>query len=170
MRYLVMSDSHGDSDIVVEIAKMYENKVDAMFHCGDSELEPSDKVWEDFYVVGGNCDYSSDYEDVQVVTLGSDTIFLTHGHLYGVNFGMERLSLAAKEANATIALFGHTHRAGCEVIDRILYLNPGSISQPRGLIQKKLYAIIDSDETRYDIQYYSREHVPQKELHFVFKK
>ena len=36
---IVMSDSHGERDIVVDIKKRYQGKVDAIFHNGDSELE-----------------------------------------------------------------------------------------------------------------------------------
>ena len=39
---IVMSDSHGERDIVVDIKKRYQGKVDAIFHNGDSELESSD--------------------------------------------------------------------------------------------------------------------------------
>ena len=54
---IVMSDSHGERDIVVDIKKRYQGKVDAIFHNGDSELESSDSVWEGIHVVRGNCDY-----------------------------------------------------------------------------------------------------------------
>ena len=43
---IVMSDSHGERDIVVDIKKRYQGKVDAIFHNGDSELESSDSVWD----------------------------------------------------------------------------------------------------------------------------
>lgn len=36
---IVMSDSHGDRDIVADIKNRYQGKVDAIFHNGDSELE-----------------------------------------------------------------------------------------------------------------------------------
>ena len=39
---IVMSDSHGERDIVVDIKNRYQGKVDAIFHNGDSELESSD--------------------------------------------------------------------------------------------------------------------------------
>ena len=39
---IVMSDSHGDRQIVEEIKDHYKGKVDAIFHNGDSELESTD--------------------------------------------------------------------------------------------------------------------------------
>ena len=38
---IVMSDSHGERDIVADIKNRYQGKVDAIFHNGDSELESS---------------------------------------------------------------------------------------------------------------------------------
>ncbi|HHV5985841.1 TPA: YfcE family phosphodiesterase, partial [Streptococcus agalactiae] len=37
-KLVVMSDSHGDRDIVKDIKNHYLGKVDAIFHNGDSEL------------------------------------------------------------------------------------------------------------------------------------
>ena len=61
---IVMSDSHGDREIVEDIKKTYQGKVDAIFHNGDSELPSSDPVWEGgIHVVRGNCDYDNQYCD-----------------------------------------------------------------------------------------------------------
>ena len=43
-QFVVMSDSHGDYDIVKDIKDRYQGKVDAIFHNGDSELKSSDPV------------------------------------------------------------------------------------------------------------------------------
>ncbi|WP_238140673.1 metallophosphoesterase family protein, partial [Streptococcus suis] len=51
---LVMSDSHGDRQIVEEIKKHYFGKVDAIFHNGDSELDSQDSLWDGIQVVNGN--------------------------------------------------------------------------------------------------------------------
>ncbi|WP_086312982.1 hypothetical protein A5821_000556 [Enterococcus sp. 7F3_DIV0205] len=170
MKYLVVSDNHGDRDILVDLTETYRGKVDKMFHCGDSELEPTDSLWNDFIVVKGNCDYDPDFPNVIVEKSGTDIIFMTHGHLSNVRTGLTSLALQAAEVNANIVLFGHTHEIGCEVRANVLYLNPGSISQPRGPIQLKSYAIIESTPEQLIVQYYGREHQPYKELHFVFNK
>ena len=67
---IVMSDSHGERDIIVDIKNRYQGKVDAIFHNGDSELESSDPVWDGIHVVRGNCDYDSGYPERLVVKLG----------------------------------------------------------------------------------------------------
>ena len=74
---IVMSDSHGERDIVVDIKNRYQGKVDAIFHNGDSELESSDPVWEGIHVVRGNCDYDSGYPERLIVKLGDVIIAQT---------------------------------------------------------------------------------------------
>ncbi len=67
------------------------------------------------------------------ITLLGKKIFLTHGDLYGVKYGTERLGYAAEERGADIVLFGHTHIPHEEYISaqKPYYLfNPGSISSP----------------------------------------
>ncbi|MBL1230559.1 metallophosphoesterase [Enterococcus sp. BWB1-3] len=171
MRYLVVSDNHGDRDILVQLVKQYKGKVDAFFHCGDSELDTSDHLWDYFTAaVKGNCDYDLGFPETAIKNTGEDVIFLTHGHLSNVRFGLTQLALQAEEAGANIALFGHTHEIGCEMHQGILFLNPGSIRQPRGPIQIQSYAIIDSTEEQLDVQYYDRSFSLVPELHFSFKK
>ena len=90
-QFVVMSDSHGDYDIVKDIKDRYQGKVDAIFHNGDSELKSSDPVWDGIYVVRGNCDYDDGYPENNVVELNGITIAQTHGHLYQINFMLDRL-------------------------------------------------------------------------------
>ncbi|MEG1503450.1 MAG: metallophosphoesterase [Enterococcus sp.] len=170
MKYLVVSDNHGDRNILVEIVNRYVGMVDHMFHCGDSELKVNDELWEHFTVVTGNCDYDPEYKKEQIVTIGNDVIYMTHGHLSNVRFGLTMLSVQAQEAGANIALFGHIHQAVAEMDKHILFVNPGSISQPRGPIQIPSYAIIESDEEGYQVAYYNRAHQPIEELVASFKR
>lgn len=170
MNYLVISDSHGDRDILVELVDRYEEKVDGMFHCGDSELSSEDDIWQHFLVVRGNCDYNADFPDFVTEQIGEDKIFMTHGHLMNVQQDLMNLALKAEQVKATIALFGHTHRIGCEMHNHVLYLNPGSILLPRDPISVQAYALINSHKTGYDITYYDRNHQQMDHLHFVFYK
>ncbi|MDR0690752.1 MAG: metallophosphoesterase [Streptococcaceae bacterium] len=168
-KILVISDSHGDCEIVKDIRDRYKNKVDLLFHNGDSELSNDEKFWQSFFVVGGNNDFA-DFKDEQLTTLGQDLILQTHGHRYGINFGLEQLTLAAQQKKATIVLFGHLHRISCEKRQGILFVNPGSITQPRGPIKEKSYAILSLEEDLIKVQYYNRHHLPLKKLHFEFSR
>ncbi|KAF1302927.1 metallophosphoesterase [Enterococcus saccharolyticus] len=170
MKYLVVSDNHGDRKILVDLFQHYQGKVDYMIHCGDSELPSSDELWQSAYVVTGNCDYDAGYKKNQLIDTGQDRIYVTHGHLSNVRMGVTQLGIEAQTNDATIVLFGHTHQIGCEKVGSRLFLNPGSISQPRGPIQIKSYAIIDSTPEAFHVQYYNREFEAIPDLAFTFAK
>lgn len=172
MKYLIVSDNHGDREVLVQLFEKYKDQVDFIFHCGDSELPADDSLWKDdkVKVVTGNCDYDPIYQRFQLIDTGQDRIYLTHGHLDMIQFGAERLNLKADEAGATIVLFGHTHQIACERIANKLFVNPGSISQPRGPIQIQSYALIESSDDAYSVQYYNRNFQPVERLSFHFEK
>ncbi|MDN2452899.1 metallophosphoesterase [Lactobacillus sp. UCMA15818] len=172
-KILVVSDSHGDRDILVRLLKKYKGKVNAMFHCGDSELEADDELFNDFHVVKGNCDYDSRFAKKIVTTVGSETVLLTHGHLYGVNSGLNSLDLLAQENEATIALYGHTHLLGAEMNSGCLFLNPGSISFPRGKYSSigGTYALIEiGAQNNLHVQFYNRNFEAVPDLVIDYKR
>lgn len=171
MKYLVISDNHGDRDILEEIFQARKEEVDYFFHCGDSELKSGDPIWEGVIKVQGNCDYDSGYLEEIVQETGMDKVYMTHGHFMSVKTSLTPVTLKAKEVGANIILFGHTHLLGIEYQDGILYLNPGSIRLPRGrYIDTPTYAIIESFDDHFDVQYYDRKHQPVSELSFHFTK
>ena len=157
-QFVVMSDSHGDYDIVKDIKDRYQGKVDVIFHNGDSELKSSDPVWDGIYVVRGNCDYDDGYPENNVVELNGITIAQTHGHLYQINFMWDRLDLFAQEAGADICLYGHLHRASAWRMEDIVFINPGSVLQPRGDVMEKLYALVTVTDTTIKVDFYTRNH------------
>lgn len=170
MKYLFVSDSHGDREILVRILKEYESKVDYLFHCGDSELEGTDELFQHFLGVRGNCDYDPHFPEQIIEETSSDRILVAHGHLVGVRSGIQRLVLKAEEVQANIAAFGHTHELGCEMANGILILNPGSISFPKGPIGIPTFAIVDAQKDEYEVTYYDREFQQQDQLTRVFKR
>ncbi|WP_057490396.1 metallophosphoesterase [Streptococcus orisasini] len=154
---IIMSDSHGDRQIVKEIKERYLGKADAIFHNGDSELPASDPIWEGIQVVCGNCDFG-DYPDSLVTDLPGLTVAQTHGHLFNINFGFERLDLWAQEEDADICTYGHLHRPAVWKNGKTVFINPGSVSQPRGEINERLYARVCFDENTIKVDYFTRDH------------
>lgn len=170
MKILVMSDNHGDRMIVEKIVNEFNEKVDLICHCGDSEFSIDDLLNNQLHIVKGNMD-GNFFDDYQTVKLGDKNVVITHGHNENVNQGLLNLELLAKALDANVVLFGHTHQLQVLMDDNILFLNPGSISQPRGIYQSLngTFAIIEFNNENYHVQYYNRNLKPIEELQFDFK-
>ncbi len=141
-RIFVFSDTHGRIETAAGVVAA-DGHADMLFHLGDNIRDAyalQDKTGIETVCVRGNCDYSPD-DTRRLVTVCGRRILLTHGHDLAVGYSLMRLSLAAEEAQADAALFGHTHRSQMEYYGGILLLNPGSISQPRGTV-KRTYAVL----------------------------
>ena len=129
MKILVFSDTHGDFTRMQK-AIMSHSDAEVVIHCGDGErdVEYMRRSFPNkaFYNVCGNCDWGSSLEPTLEITLEGKRIFATHGHLYGAKMGLNRLIYAAKEKNADILLYGHTHISMNEYDDGMYIINPGS--------------------------------------------
>lgn len=162
MRIIVVSDSHGDVDLLHDIVSRNRGNCDLVIHLGDN-LKDINEVMRDFPMIAklgvlGNCDFASMYLDARIegtFSVEGKRIFYTHGHKYNVGFGIEYLVSNAKFNNCNIALYGHTHVAVCEECNGVLVINPGSISRPRDG-SGGTYAIIDINDGKV---YYSIEEV-----------
>ena len=130
MRVLVVSDIHGRASRLHQAIEQQPTARHVIF-LGDGlrqvedvvDLHP-DRV---FYTVPGNCDFGAGGIPVRQETLGGKRFYFTHGHLHDVKYTLYRLDLAAREAGADIALFGHTHVPYREYADGLHLLNPGSL-------------------------------------------
>ena len=143
MQLLIMSDTHGDKSIISKV-KAYYPKADLFIHCGDSELAYGDEALTDFYYVRGNCDRFVQFAEEQILEAENRIIYVTHGHLYNVKSTLMPLSYRAQEVNASIVCFGHSHLLGAEKIGNTLFLNPGSLTAPRGR-KEKSFIVVDVD-------------------------
>lgn len=142
MKVLIMSDSHGLTHEIALIKERHREEVDAMIHCGDSELPLTAPEMKGFLSVRGNCDNDAAYPDERVEELSGLRFFVTHGHLYNVKMTLMNLSYKSEENNARIICFGHSHIAGSDLVDGRIFINPGSIRLPRG-ISSKTYVILE---------------------------
>ncbi len=147
MRILVISDSHGRRSRIEEAIEGHPD-IRHIFFLGDCvrDIEDLTYIYTDrsFHVVCGNCDGYSLYKSTEVITLNSKRILFTHGHVYSVKSGTERLYEEAKRQQVDLVLYGHTHLAKTEYADGIYFVNPGSISS--GIDGHIGYAIIDLHE------------------------
>lgn len=139
----VVSDTHG---IVLPVAySLQRNKVDIVLHLGDnaSDAKKIEQITGmEIYAVAGNCDENSkDVPEELVLEIRRKKFFLTHGHNYDVDNGIDKIIEKAKEVGADYALFGHTHVHLRERVDGITVLNPGSTTLPRKGDTKGYYII-----------------------------
>lgn len=139
----VVSDTHG---IVLPVAySLQRNKVDIVLHLGDnaSDAKKIEQITGmEIYAVAGNCDENSkDVPEELVLEIRRKKFFLTHGHNYDVDNGIDKIVEKAKEVGADYALFGHTHVHLRERVDGITVLNPGSTTIPRRGDTKGYYII-----------------------------
>lgn len=147
MRYLIVSDTHGKHGGLREIIERVGH-VDGMFHLGDVEggLDTIlDMIDYPFYGVRGNNDFRSILDAEKIVQIGEHRVFMTHGHRYGILFGVEALLQAGKERNCDIVLFGHTHVPFLQERDGIWAANPGSVTYPRQAPAVPTYMLLEID-------------------------
>ncbi|MCP1125376.1 YfcE family phosphodiesterase [Bacillus sp. AFS018417] len=152
MKALIVSDSHGSVKELKQLKERYEGNVDVMIHCGDSELTSHHSELEGFHVVKGNCDFVGDFPNDIITDVQSTRFLVTHGHLYNIKMTLQTLLYRAKEAEANIVCFGHSHILGVEIIDDILFINPGSILLPRSR-REKTFALLEIQESEIDIRF-----------------
>ena len=147
-RVLVVSDSHGNMGNLSEVIKRSKD-IDMLIHLGD--IQGEDELLRSMCnfpveIVRGNCDFETNNKLYLTIELECHKIFATHGHAYGVEWGIERLSYAALEEGCDIAMYGHTHVPYIEIGDDVTILNPGSISYPRQPGRKPTFLIMEIDE------------------------
>lgn len=155
MKLLVMSDTHRDAKVINRVRERHKD-VDAVIHCGDSELPFDHEYLDGAKRVRGNCDQDIRYPEEELFTISGKRIFVTHGHLFNVKSTTMNLYYRAKELEADAVFFGHSHVLGCELLDNVLYVNPGSLLKPRG-INDKSYTVVEFVDDEWNVKGLSSE-------------
>lgn len=130
MRILVVSDSHGHFFRFKEVMEKHRD-AELIFFLGDGRREyedicdlfPERKI----LAVKGNCDYLSLLPSVNYISTEQGKILYTHGDVFNVKFGTQRLEEAGKKEGARLVLYGHTHKRDARYLDGMYIFNPGSL-------------------------------------------
>jgi uncharacterized protein len=163
MKLLVVSDSHGSREELLKLSEKYHSTVDAMVHCGDSELSADDPALSHYLVVRGNCDMDARLPDDLIEKVEGSSIMVTHGHLYGIKMSLMKLRYRAEEVGAQFVFFGHSHTLGAELNSGTLFLNPGSILLPRGR-RERTYALVEANDQEIKVIFLTNDHVVLDDL------
>lgn len=136
MKILVFSDTHTYLENARKVLRHIGERMDMVLHLGDHDTDAMELQKEfptlPFHYVKGNNDYGWDTPTHKIVRMGGKTLLLTHGHKQRVYWNTDSISYWAEEMGADIVLFGHTHMPVWADNGRVMLMNPGSISLPRG--------------------------------------
>ncbi len=132
MRIIVVSDTHGREYRIRDILES-QPEAAALICLGDGVENVEDIMLEypniKFYGVRGNCDLTSIKQDFDIIKIGGKQLLITHGHTYGVKFGLESFIAAARNLGVDMALYGHTHLPDTTFWEGLYIINPGSVGR-----------------------------------------
>lgn len=164
MKILVVSDNHANETSLEDLLYIYEDEVDLWLHCGDSEFLANHSIWQTFKTVRGNMDREEDFPLERIEKVGDETLLIVHGHKHRVRYSFEQLNDSAVANGADLVFYGHTHIADVTKYDGKYFINPGSITQPRGFFRLGSYAIYETNGTDKKISFYDWNHNEISEL------
>ncbi|MCH5303220.1 MAG: metallophosphoesterase [Ruminococcus sp.] len=131
MKILLLSDSHGNIRDMMSATEKYGRNADIIVHCGDGTRGEAMQLMQScpdktVVCVRGNCDFGSMLRYTEYLNVFDKKIMITHGHLFDVKFGLEKLSYKAEEENCDLVFFGHTHIPTDVRLGNVRMINPGS--------------------------------------------
>jgi len=141
----VISDTHLTSpeEKFANLIKEHFSHCDCIIHAGDivddDILTIIDKP---LYAVRGNMDFSSKLPIKRTVTIMNKKIGVIHG--YGHPDGIQ-LRIKKEFDEVDCIVYGHTHASSCEVIEGVIFFNPGSPFDNRHS-SKKSVGYLEIDE------------------------
>jgi putative phosphoesterase len=142
MKIGVISDTHNHFD--PRIPELFAG-VEHILHAGDIglpwiilELQQIAPVT----AVLGNNDEGLPFNETEIVKLARRK-FLVH-HIVDVHQPSEKVRLAVARERPDLVVFGHSHKPFNQVMDGVLYFNPGYAGKPR-FGQARSVAILHCD-------------------------
>src|ERR1019366_7487566 len=147
MKIGLISDTHGFLD--PKVPEIFAG-VSHILHAGDMggdsiivELEAIAPVT----AVLGNTDSSTTFRLTEVVALAQRKFFVHH--IVNPHALKENLQFQVARERPDAVVFGHTHKAFCETIGGVLYLNPGYAGKPKFGAERTV-AILRGQEMRVE--------------------
>ncbi|MGV8146444.1 MAG: metallophosphoesterase [Alkaliphilus sp.] len=141
MKIGVLGDSHGIKKNI-DIAMRMLKDTELILFTGDyiRDIKQIESEYDcEIIAVRGNCDLRGELEIVR--TIFGKRFFICHGHKYGVKYTLDNICYRAKELEADVVIFGHTHIPYYEEANGMIMINPGSVTFPRGKSRKSCATI-----------------------------
>lgn len=148
MKILIVSDTHRRDENYFKVLEKVK-PIDMLIHCGDaegSEVEISQSAECPAEIVVGNNDFFSDLPREREFVIGKYSIWVTHGHNYYVSMDNKTIKEEAVAKNVDIVMYGHTHKPVIDIEEKIIAINPGSLTYPRQEGRKPSYIIMEIHE------------------------
>lgn len=124
MKIVVISDNHGDFDVINRIVTANPN-ADLYLHCGDSQMFEYEIY--PFISVKGNNDFGKKYPQELYFDTPYGKLYMCHGNfLFGITPPL------VEKKDCKIFLYGHIHRRRLQKFNDTYVVCPGSTSYPRG--------------------------------------
>ncbi|MCL2441714.1 MAG: YfcE family phosphodiesterase [Treponema sp.] len=141
-KLLVFSDTHGSVVYLKAVFRWANDRIPpndtiCITACLGDGLRDLNKAanetgfYSDWKLVCGNNDYGIQAPEAALVEIYDNRFFMCHGHRYGLYGGYHTLLAAAKNSDAHVVLFGHSHIPIHKKISGISLINPGSVGRPR---------------------------------------
>lgn len=119
----ILSDTHG---LLREQVKAESARVDCIIHAGDINTPTIVEALREYgsaYIVRGNNDkeWAEDLPQSITVTIDGVCFYIVHN----------KKDVPKELASVDVVVYGHSHRYSAEVVDGVLWLNPGSCGRRR---------------------------------------
>lgn len=139
----IISDTHGllREQVMAELAA-----ADCSIHAGDIDTPDVAHAMEqlgEIYIVRGNNDKALAEDLPKSITV----------EIEGVNFYVvhNKKDVPKNLTNIDVVIYGHSHQYSAQVIDGVLYLNPGSCGKRRfGLDLTMCHMIVDAGQYQFE--------------------
>lgn len=150
-KILVVSDTHGNKS---ELKKLIlDNPCDYTFFLGDTTNDIDDVKKEieipNLYIVKGNWDIGFKYKTREYLKIDDIKILLVHGHGLDVKNNLNTLIDLAKKEKVDLVCYGHTHIQRENIVDEIVFVNPGAYSNFKG--GQYTFAVIQIDNKKISV-------------------
>ncbi len=161
-RMVIFSDTHGIKKVMKNVI-INHGPFDILLHLGDGVrdgMAVSKELDITFTWVCGNEDYGVNGKEKHLLHFNPWSLLLFHGYQMDLNPFQSKaiwethyneMYHMAKEQNASLLLFGHTHQPLLKKVNNILLCNPGSPTFQYAKSSPSSFAILNARKSELEV-------------------